>query len=421
MREVLGRQLLEPAMCHRSHDGVSARQLVPRHQPHAVLVHRLVRIGLGIVHRDLDAVAAQLVDDVLDLAVAQVSAVFLERQPQHVDARALDVAARRDHLLDGLLGDVLAHAIVDAPPGQDHLRVVAQHLGLVRQIVRIDADAVPADQPGLELEEVPLRPGRLQHLGRVDADAVEDDRQLVHQRDVQVALRVLDDLAGLGCLDAGTAVHARLDNQAVQLGHPLQRLGRVAGDDLDDVVQRVLAVARVDAFGAVADEEVALPRLATGALQLGDADLLGRPRIDSRLVDDDGAGLEVRADRAAGADQRTEIGDVRLVHRRRHSNDDDIGLRQARRIVAVLGVHRLGHVDVRDLARRIGSCTTAGDLVAGDVEANGANVAAELDDERKANVADADDGDDDITYAHDLKYIFINNKLKWRGNLCIII
>ncbi len=248
-------------------DRVGARQVVPAPQLDAVLVHRLGRIGLGVVAADLDAVGPEFVDDVDDLAVAQVGAVLLERQAEHVDTRALDVAAGGDHLLDGLFGDELAHAVVDAAPGQDHLRVITQHLCLVGQVVRVDADAVPAHQAGLELEEVPFRAGRLEHLRGVDADAVEDDRQLVHQRDVQVALRVLDHLARLGGLDAGAAMHAGLDDRLVQCGDLLQRLGRVAGHDLDDVRQHVLAVARIDALGAVADEEIALPLQPGGLLE----------------------------------------------------------------------------------------------------------------------------------------------------------
>ena len=109
-----------------------------------------------------------------------------------------------DHLLDRLLGDVLAHAVVDAPPGEDHLRVIAERVGLVRQVVRVDADAVAADEARTKRQEVPLRSGGLEHLERVDADLVEDQRKLVHQRDVEVALRVLDDLRGFGDLDATT-------------------------------------------------------------------------------------------------------------------------------------------------------------------------------------------------------------------------
>ena len=198
-----------------------------------------------------------------------------------------------DHLLDGLLGDVLAHAVVDAPAGQDHLRVIAERLGLVRQVVRVDADAVAADQAGAKRQEVPLRAGRLQHLERVDADAVEDQRQLVHQRDVEVALRVLDHLGRLGHLDARGLVHAGGDDAAVDLGHLLQRRRRVARHHLHDPGQRVLLVAGVDALGRVADEEVLLPLQARVLLEQRDADLLGGAGIHGRLVDHDGAALEV--------------------------------------------------------------------------------------------------------------------------------
>jgi hypothetical protein len=127
----------------------------------------------------------------------------------------------------------------------------------------------PPTRPGLELQEVPLGAGGFQHLGGVDADLVEDDGQLVHQRDVEVALRVLDHLGRLGGLDAAGPVHAGHDDLLVQPGHLVQRLGRVAGDDLEDLGERVFLVAGVDALGAVADEEVLLPLQARGASSTG--------------------------------------------------------------------------------------------------------------------------------------------------------
>jgi hypothetical protein len=64
----------------------------------------------------------------------------------------------------------------------------------VRQVIRIDADAVPAHEAGVEGQEVPFRAGGLKHLHRVDPHPVEDQRELVHEPDVEIALRVLDDL-----------------------------------------------------------------------------------------------------------------------------------------------------------------------------------------------------------------------------------
>src|SRR3546814_6872324 len=86
-------------------------------------------------------------------------------------------------------GDERAHAVVDAPAGENDFRIVADLLGLGGQIIGVDADAVAADQPRREGQEVPLGAGGGEHVAGGDLHALEDDRQLVHQRDVQVADR----------------------------------------------------------------------------------------------------------------------------------------------------------------------------------------------------------------------------------------
>ena len=63
-------------------------------------------------------------------------------------------------------GHIGAHAVVDSPPGEDHLGVVAEFLRLVGEIVGIDADAMPADQAGTERQEIPLGAGGLEHFLR---------------------------------------------------------------------------------------------------------------------------------------------------------------------------------------------------------------------------------------------------------------
>ncbi len=117
----------------------------------------------------------------------------------------------------------------------------------------------------------------------------------------------------------------------VDVGDALQRLRRVAGDDLGDAGERVLLVAGIDALGRVADEEVLLPLHARVALEHRNADLLGRARVDGRLVDDGGAALQCAADELARADQRREVGLVRVVDRRGDGDDDEVRLGRARR------------------------------------------------------------------------------------------
>jgi predicted RNA methylase len=41
---------------------------------------------------------------------------------------------------------MVAHAVIDAPAGENHLGMMAERLGAMREIVGIDADAMTADE-----------------------------------------------------------------------------------------------------------------------------------------------------------------------------------------------------------------------------------------------------------------------------------
>src|ERR1051325_1105808 len=167
----------------RRHDRVGDGQPFPWSQIDSVLVACFRGRRDRVVHINVDTVALQLADHVDYARISQIRYVLLERQSEHVDLRALDLAAAGDHLFYRLLGDVLAHVVVDAPAGEDDLRVIADHFRLVRQVIRIDADAVSADQTGTKREKVPFGSRRLQYLERIETKTVEDERQLVHERD----------------------------------------------------------------------------------------------------------------------------------------------------------------------------------------------------------------------------------------------
>src|SRR5205814_10653878 len=94
---------------------------------------------------------------------------------------ALHRTAMLDHQLHRLLRDVTAHAIVDAPAGKDYLRVVADLLRLIGQIVGINANAVATDEAGPKRQEIPFRARDLQYFHRVDIQPIEDDCQLVDE------------------------------------------------------------------------------------------------------------------------------------------------------------------------------------------------------------------------------------------------
>ena len=96
--------------------------------------------------------------------------------------------------------------------------MIAHGDGLVGEVVGVDADAVATDQARAEGQEVPFAAGGFQHLQGVDAELAEDQRQFIHQGDVEVALGVLDDLGRLGDADAAGAVGAGSDDLAVEGG-----------------------------------------------------------------------------------------------------------------------------------------------------------------------------------------------------------
>ena len=182
----------------------------------------------------------------------------------------------------------------------------------------------PPTRPGPERQEVPLGAGRLQHFLGVDAEAVEDQRQLVDQRDVDVALRVLDHLGRFGDADARRLVRAGLDDARVQRVDEVGDFRRRARGDLLDRRQAMLLVARVDALRAVAGEEVAVELQARQRARGSARDLLGAARIDRGLEHDDVALLQHLAEQLARAHDRREVRPLVAVDRRRHGDDEDL-------------------------------------------------------------------------------------------------
>ena len=96
--------------------------------------------------------------------------------------------------------DVARHREVDVAGELDEAVDEVELARAPRQVVRIDRDAVPADAgPGRELHE-PERLGRrgVDDLPDVEAHPLAQQRELVDERDVDVAEDVLEELRELG-------------------------------------------------------------------------------------------------------------------------------------------------------------------------------------------------------------------------------
>ncbi len=70
-------------------------------------------------------------------------------------------------------------------------------LSLVSQIKWIYPYAMTTDKPGAEGEEVPFRLRRRQHAQCIDIQLVKQVGQFIHQGNIYISLRVLDDLCCL--------------------------------------------------------------------------------------------------------------------------------------------------------------------------------------------------------------------------------
>ena len=93
---------------------------------------------------------------------------------------------------------------------------------------------MPPNQAGRELQKIPLGPRRVENLFGIDAHAVKDKCQFIHQRDIQIALGVLDDLCGFRDPNARCAIDTRRDDRAINRRDRFQRLRRIALDHLGD-------------------------------------------------------------------------------------------------------------------------------------------------------------------------------------------
>src|SRR5690606_32904170 len=139
------------------------------------------RIDPWIIDIDFDVVFAKLAHDIDNTRVAQVRALLFECQTHKQDLGTLYLYAPLGHGLDQLRDHIFAHSVIKATACQDNFRVIADGLRLVRQVVRIHAYAVAADQTGAERQEVPLSACRFQYSLGIDTQFIENKRQLIDE------------------------------------------------------------------------------------------------------------------------------------------------------------------------------------------------------------------------------------------------
>ena len=119
------------------------------------------RVDPGVEYINLSVIALQGAHNVHHLSVAHVGAVLFEGQAQHQYLAAEHRNAFAQHELDGGVGHMGGHVVVDAAACQDDVRVITDLLRLVREVIRIHPNAMSAYQARAERQEVPLGAGCL--------------------------------------------------------------------------------------------------------------------------------------------------------------------------------------------------------------------------------------------------------------------
>ena len=129
-------------------------------------------------------------------------------------------------------------------------------LCLANQVIRIDTDAMTANQSGFEMQEVPFCSGRGQHLIRVDAYQMEYLGQLVHKSDIDIALGVLDHLGGFGHFYTGDRESSGRNHRAIQRIHFCCRFGSGTGGDFHNLLYSMFLIAGIDTLRRISGKEI---------------------------------------------------------------------------------------------------------------------------------------------------------------------
>ena len=298
-------------------------------------------------------------------ALSPVTGARLVREPQQQHPAAVQRFAMLVQQRGDAVEHVLGHAVVDVV-GQLHEAEGPAEVLLYppRQVRRVHRQAVAADaRTRCETHETERLGGcGIDHPPHVDTELASEHRHLVHERDVDVAERVLEQLRHLG-LGGRTDRHGAIHQRRVELVDRSQRRGVDARHHLRRVHERVGDVARVDALGRIPEVEVD-PRLQVGrGLEDRAQQLLGGARVGGALQHHHTARTHVRTQHLAGELDRGEIRKG-IGERRRNADDGDIETREIGRVVCGCVARRqrcaqLGLADVAHVALTAHECPDA--------------------------------------------------------------
>jgi len=306
-----------------------------------------VRGNVGVVDVNGEPRRHQALHHVPRFAVARVGDVFFECEAEDEDSGGCcSVEGRHD-----LFRDEAAHAFVRRPASRDDVRVYPELPRLLDEVIRVDADAVAADEPGGEAEEIPLRRRGVEDVLARYPQLRAHHGNLVDVCNVKVALGVLDGFRHLCDFDGRRTVDPGRDDGAIEVDEGIRRLRVLPRDDFHDCVDRVCFVSRVDAFGGVAQREIHTAPQPRCSFEDRSADILGHTRVHRRFIDDDCPFLQMLTDCMRRVLEHGQVRFILTIDGGRHGHNDNRRFFDDRWVIAV------GDPDAVQFFRRELSCS----------------------------------------------------------------
>ena len=159
--------------------GLRTTSVTYAYDHYTVLKDISLRVGAGVMNCNVVTERLQLPHEIHDFGVTDIRTVLFERDSENQEPRPVGAQTLLQHRLDDIPSNIRGHAVIYAPAGENHFRVKAHLLRLVRQIVGIDTDAVTADEPWSVVMEIPLSLCCLEHFAHLYAEAPEQQCEFV--------------------------------------------------------------------------------------------------------------------------------------------------------------------------------------------------------------------------------------------------
>ena len=147
---------------------------------------------------------------------------------------------------------------------------------------------------------------------------MENDRQFIHQRNIDVALGILDNLGGFRHLDRRGAMHPGFENAVINRRNDIERFRIAARNNLGYGLQPMHLIAGVNAFRAVTDPEILKILQPRKLFEQRHTFVFGHSRVDGRFINHQRIARHVFANGSRAEHERSQIRPLVAINRSRH-------------------------------------------------------------------------------------------------------